>query len=352
MSRRNYISADEKTEAKVRQLISRSFDSFHRDPTLKTPNPAVIRAGRHGGLPFDSITSDLFLGCLPATQICYGNCFAARSAFEAGFDFGKRVPNILDEDIFREDLAALPINQCFLRIGWNSDASWDWDAALRMVELIAASNLHSVFVTKYFHPMSPTLLRSFASHGAELRVSISALDTPPQLQHRLDAIDAYRRAGGLAVPIVMSAPFRDEGLLTKQRAIVDHVLEHDFPAAENSLRFSPGSPMLELLNPDELGRVSSTHDLWGGRLFSDELRVPTITSVPPEYHGLESSFFSRLSTEVLTELSLEPVRTHSEVLNSDRDVDKPRQCGVSIPWPIGVGQTGPGLDDVDRQRHQ
>src|SRR5687768_6656952 len=113
----------------VRKVIAESSQVLTRGRVLRLPTPITIRAGRAGGLPFDSITSDLYLGCLPATQICYGSCFAARGAFAADYDFGTRVENVLDADLLMSDLRALPANQSFLRNGWNSDASWNWPKA-------------------------------------------------------------------------------------------------------------------------------------------------------------------------------------------------------------------------------
>jgi hypothetical protein len=95
------------------KITTQSFGHYKHVPLAK-PEPQIIRAGIYGGLPNDAITTDLFNGCLPANKICYGECFAAREAFEKGINFGTRVKNILDSKILAEDLTHLPAEQRFV----------------------------------------------------------------------------------------------------------------------------------------------------------------------------------------------------------------------------------------------
>ena len=128
---RRIRSGAEALDPDIRLAVGDAFGHYSRHTGLATLAAELIRAGRPGGLSFDSLTTDLFLGCLPATQICYGSCFAARAAFDAGVDFARRVPNVLDEVTFTDDLERLPGDQKYLRNGWNSDPSWDWSQAAR-----------------------------------------------------------------------------------------------------------------------------------------------------------------------------------------------------------------------------
>lgn len=175
-------------ERDLRRLTAKSFEQYRGDVSLVPIKAEVIRAGTAGGLPYDALMTDVVNGCLPATQICYGNCFAARSAFEAGYDFGVRVRNVLDPDILRADLAALPPMQGYQRNGWNSDPSWDWELCLALAEHVVAADRHMVFITKGFRRADEKILKEFARLKVELRVSISAFDTPPQLAMRTDLI--------------------------------------------------------------------------------------------------------------------------------------------------------------------
>jgi hypothetical protein len=318
------------SERRVRLLVERSFGRYGSDSSLRLPDAQVIRAGRRGGLPFDVLTTDLVRGCLPATQICYGNCFAARAAFEAGFDFGTRVTNILDEQVLRDDLDALPGELGYVRNGWNSDPSWDWPMAQRFAAIVAASGRHAVFITKCFKAPDETTTEGLVRARAEFRVSVSAFDTPSQLRQRLRVAHRYREHGGIAVPVVMTARFTDPALTAKQDRIVAYCEARDFPTAENALRFTPQSPVLDLIDLGACGRVASTGDFWSGRLFT-HLRVPTVTSVPVGYRGLESPYLSGNSAALLDSLWFDPVRTHAEVM-SQGPVDKPKMCGVPMVW--------------------
>jgi hypothetical protein len=173
------------------------------------------------------------------------------------------------------------------------------------------------------------LFAVFAAIGAEFRVSVSAFDTDAQLSHRLDLLRSYQAAGGVAIPLVMTTCFARSEMSERQEWLVDHVIQQDLPSAENSLRFHPMSPMLPLLDSAGLRPILNTNDLWSGRLFPNLLRVPTTTSVPSTYEGLQSNYLSHNDPEFLMALFCEPVHTHEEVL-AGPPLDKPRQCGVAV----------------------
>jgi hypothetical protein len=327
---REICNGSDEAERALRTAAAGTYAPYLTQP-LAVPSPQIIRAGIAGGLPFDSLTTDLFLGCLPAREVCYGNCFAARAAFAAGFDFGTRVENTLDEDVFRADLARVPKTQMFLRNGWNSDPSWGWRKAQRLAELIHESGRHTVFITKMFAAIPADVIARFVELGVELRISMSAFDTKPQLELRMRVADEYRRAGGVAVPLVMSASYADDALNAKQDALVRYMVDNDWPCAENSLRFDTASPVRLQIREEDCGKVESSGDLWSGRLYVDVLRIPTLTSLPPGYHGLESPYLSGNSAELLASLWHEPVHTHAEVMSGAR-LEKPRQCGVALQW--------------------
>jgi hypothetical protein len=315
----------------VRRTVAKSAAAMRGQGALRTPEPLVIRAGRVGGLPFDSITTDLYLGCLPLAQTCYGSCFAARTAYQNGFDFGVRVENILDRQTLLSDLSCLPSHQSFLRNGWNSDASWNWDKALQLAEIIRETNRFVVFVTKCFKPIAVDIAQSLARVGAELRVSVSAFDTPSQLKQRFDALLSYRAAGGVAIPVVMTTVFAENELNDRQNSIVDWITEHNLPGAENSLRIPTDLPIVKLLDRRKVRHLDESGDYWAGRLYLDTLPVPTITSVPNDYPGLPSRHLTEIDRRVLESWRYDPVRTHAEVL-SDVRLAKPKQCGESINW--------------------
>ncbi len=317
----------------IGKLTARSFGPHASGTGLRRARAEPIRAGRAGGLPFDSLVTDLFNGCLPATSVCYGECFAARAAFDgAGIDFGRRVRNRLDPEVLADDLSRIPTGQAFVRSGWNSDLSWGWNDAdaVRILELVAAAGLHPVVLTKAFTVLQPGTMARLTSLGTELRVCVSAFDTDAQLAHRIRTMVSYRERGGLAVPVLMSTRFADSALAGRQDAVVQRLVDLDLPGAENSIRFAARSPTRPALDVNALARVAGGDDVWAGRLYPDLLRVPTLSSVPPSYAGVEP-FASREAPGRLAALFADPVPTHQH-LTAEGVAAKPRCAGVARKW--------------------
>lgn len=329
----------------IQQVIQSSFHRYVNSKSLKVPKPIYIRAGQHGGLPFESLTTDLSLGCLPPQKICYGNCFAARAAFEAGFDFGKRVDNILDDDIFSRDLTYLDQQQLYLRNGWNSDPSWSWSKALRLSSLIHNSNRHTIFITKAFLIPPKDIMEQLGDLNVEIRVSVSALDTKQQLKQRINFIEEYRRCGGTSIPLILTAKFKERELTEKQNSIVEYLIDQDLPCAENSLRINPASSLLQLLDTKSM-RPLLNGDLWAGRLYARQnIKVPTTTSIPPTYRGLQSSYLSMNDDQFLDSLWHEPVHSNLDVISDKKNCHKPTKCGVPMNWK-NCENSAAGTDQV------
>src|SRR5215467_810669 len=322
-------SAEREADREATRLTAESFKHYDSDSTLTRSTPQVIRAGKTGGLPFDTLTTDLFGGCLPGREVCYGNCFAARAAYAAGIDFGARVPNILDQGVLCADLERLPASQKFLRNGWNSDPSWNWRDAVVLSQWIRESGRLTIFNTKSFTRLQPDTVLSLAAAKAELWVCVSAFDSDAQIEHRIDAIETFRKAGGCAVPLVMTTRFGEPELNAKQEQIVQYMTDHDLPAAENSLRFAPTSPVMAILDRLRMRQIASTGDFWSGRLYAGVRRVPTTSSLPSGYSGLQSGYLSRNDSDFLDSLFFDPVHTHEEVLASP-PLEKPAQAGVPL----------------------
>ncbi|CAH2934271.1 MAG: hypothetical protein CPSOU_6515 [uncultured Paraburkholderia sp.] len=325
---------DRRAEVNLNRLIYESNRSNIGSEPLKKPDSLVIRAGLAGGLPFNTLTTDIVSGCLPARHACYGICFAAKQSWKQGVDFGTRVLNHFDSDIFRTDLQRLPETQGYVRNGWNSDPSWAWKQALALAETVQKSGRLPIFITKAFTQIDARMCTDLAKSGAEIRVSISAFDNHIQLTHRMQFIRNYREAGGVIVPILMSAKFKKGALADRQDRIVDWLTIHDLPAAENSLRFPADAPVTQLIDVNSTRRIADSNDVWSGRLYADRLVIPTTTTVPDSYRGLGCGFLSKLNMEFVRSLFHDPVKIHEEVMESIEDQRPPRQCGVGHIKPV------------------
>ncbi|AYA40232.1 hypothetical protein HZS38_06950 [Xenorhabdus nematophila] len=316
-------------ERTITRLIRESNKQYTLDNGLKFAESMLIRAGIAGDLPFNSLTTDVVTGCLPESMACYGICFSAISSWKSGIDFGKRIDNKLDEDIFTRDLKALPNSQKYIRCGWNSDPSWNWLISTRMAELAREAGLLMIFITKSFKKMTDDITQRLIAIKAEMRVSISALDTNEHLKQRLSFVEGYRNAGGIVIPIVLTAYFKDIALMERQQNIVDWMVKHDYPAAENSLRFPHDAKILELVDPNMARPLDKDDAFWSGRLYPDKLLFPTTTTIPEDYQGINSGYLSDLNLDEIHKLFTDPVKTHQEVMHSDLPLSSPKMCGVS-----------------------
>ncbi|WP_196894391.1 hypothetical protein [Aureivirga marina] len=305
------------------KYVSKSYEEYAKAKNLKVPNPQKIRAGKIGGHPLESITTDLYLGCLPASSVCYGNCNAAKLSFLSGFDFGIKVENILDKEVFIKDLKNIPSTQGFLTNGWNSDPSWNWEKAFEMAKLIRKSGRLPILMTKVYKFPSEEMMQKFANIKAEIRVSVSAFDKKEQLRQRFDFIHHYRNCGGIAIPMLISTYFKRGNLNRKQDKIVEYISEKDILGAENSLRFDKFSPVSKMVDLDKCRRIESTKDYWCGRIFSEELKVPITTTLPPYYLGMQNPYMSKNEEKFLNSLWYENVYTHEEVIANAELLNNP-----------------------------
>ncbi|CBJ81474.1 conserved hypothetical protein [Xenorhabdus bovienii str. Jollieti] len=316
-------------ENRIKRLVRQSNAEYTKGHELKPAKPMLIRAGIAGGLPFNSLTTDVVVGCLPESMACYGMCFAAISSWENGIDFGKRVDNQLDETVFVTDLNALPHSQKYVRCGWNSDPSWNWSVSTRMAELAREAGLLMIFITKAFRKMPDDIIQRLVAAKAEVRVSVSALDTNEQLRLRLGVIEHYRRAGGIVIPIVLTTFFKDIVLMERQNNIVEWMVENDYPAAENSLRFPHNAKVSELVDPHNVRPLEKGDEFWSGRLYPEKLSFPTTTTIPDSYQGIDTGYLSDLQLDEINKLFIDPVKTHQEIMQSKLPLSSPKMCGVS-----------------------
>ena len=325
----NKLILSHQKEIEIKQIIKKSNTQFINQKNLIKNSAIKIRAGIAGGLPFDTLTSDVVSGCLPAGSACYGMCFAAKHSWEQGVDFAGKVDNIFDETLFAADLAKLPREQKYVRCGWNSDPSWNWETATKMAELARQKNLLMIFITKAFTKVSEKCLMRLVDAKAEMRVSISALDTNNQLEQRLNFIEHYRRLGGIVIPVLLTTIFKDIALMDRQNNIVDWLIEKDLPAAENSLRIPGYSYVANIIDKNKTRYIKNEKDFWSGRLYPDRLLLPTATSVSNDYQGIHTCYLSQLNKKFIKNLFFDAVKTHQEVIKTTELFRSPRMCGVS-----------------------
>jgi hypothetical protein len=175
-------------------------------------------------------------------------------------------------------------------------------------------------------------MQDYINIGAEIRVSLSAFDSLPQYEQRKKTIEAYRAQGGVAIATIISTRFKKEMLNKRQDEIVNYFVDNDFPVAENSLRMSHDSGIMEEIDISNCFKLKETGDFYSGRIY-ENLKIPTITSSPPHYTGLQNAYISKNDPIFLKDLWYDCVPLASELLLS-KSATKPTDCGIPIKWEI------------------
>ncbi len=276
----------------------------------QTPQKAQkIRAGKKAGLPSESITTDLFLACLKTPSMFYKKCYLTKKETS----HHNQIENILDEDLFSEDLKNISNVQGFMRNGWNSDPSWNWKKALELARLIRNSGRLPIFNTKLYKMPSDKTMKKLASYKAEIRIAISVFDTRMHLKSCFEFVENYRKMGGVSIPILMSAHYNKGVLNRKQTKIVEFIKEKDIIGAEHSIQFPENSPLHKIIDANKCEKKEETKNYWCGRIFSEELKVPTINAIPPYYLGMQNSLLSKNEDAFLNSLWYQKIKTNEEI---------------------------------------
>jgi len=134
---------------------------------------------------------DTSKGCYYGTKDnkkgCYGECYAARYSKAYGYNFNRTVLRHFESvdhvDQIRKKL--FNIDMPFVRIGVNGDPSEDWPHFIHIVNLIYGIR-PIVVITKHWNTLTDSQLDMLANYNLCINTSVSALDKPQQLKHRLE----------------------------------------------------------------------------------------------------------------------------------------------------------------------
>jgi hypothetical protein len=324
----NIPNLSKELEIELSNMIAFPFKNYQKNKSLKKQESVIIRAGLKGGLESDSVTTDLFWGCLPATKICYGNCFAAKAAFSNGLNFGKHSENILNEKVLLNDLKNIHPKQKFVKNGFNSDPSLNWLKAIEFAKIINQSGKYLIFVTKCLVLPKKDILYALAQLNLELRISISALDSNKELKERIEVIKEFRKLGGTVIPNVITADFSNIELKERQQNLIEFIKNEDLPACENPLRLQNNSPLITLIKTQSLFHVPENSyddiEVFCGALFREELPIPPYYSLVPFYEKLPSNKLSLISKSLIESIWDVPILTNLELIKGAKPIRSPR----------------------------
>ena len=151
-------------------------------------------------LPFISLTKnsrgiysiDPSIGCSSGMSFgdngCYGDCYAAKSARLYGYDFSKTVFRTF-KDKRHEKRIIHEINRVkldFVRMGTSGDPSENWEHTFNILEVISKSNKEIVIITKHWYTIPDKFLYILKTINISINSSVSALDTPEQVDKVLN----------------------------------------------------------------------------------------------------------------------------------------------------------------------
>lgn len=138
---------------------------------------------------------------------CYGLCYANTSATLYGFDFPVSVSRKPIESE-RKKLETMIRNHeaTWFRIGNMGDPCHDWENLVETCEWLWTIKT-PVIVTKHWTKISDEHLSRLLPCGVVFNTSISALDTPTEIKHRLKQWERIREFGIRSIMRVVSCEF-------------------------------------------------------------------------------------------------------------------------------------------------
>jgi hypothetical protein len=168
------------------------------------------------------------------------------------------VPNRFNEQLLAKDLERLEWD--FVRNGVMGDPSLDWLLAVRIAEFCDTFDKETVILTRFLVEADSPVFCRFARIGAIIHGSVSALDPPQHRERILRSLWQYEKAGGRAIPRIITAWFSDER--PDLWEVQDELMSLN-RAFQQPLRIRGDSPVNKWL---DLNRYFSTFSNTDGRL--------------------------------------------------------------------------------------
>ena len=264
---------------------------------LKPMRKCNIICGKKYGLPFDYLMTDVMSGCVSLRSTCYGNCTAALYWIDRGYDFGKPTINIFDSTLFEKSVTDLPVNQKWLRQGWMSDCSLtdeSWNLVANVSDILKKYDISLLIITKVHRYPSIDIMKKLAENNVEIRVSLSALDSEREIKKRFKFLLEYKDIGGISIPYLMTAKYKNKILIDNQNYIIKFVIDNDFIAGEHPLRISVSNSLFKELSEDGFYHPKYKNQYWIGRILYniDNFILPAPTHLKPNYSLKYRSFSS------------------------------------------------------------
>lgn len=187
---------------------------------------------------------------------CYDDCYAKNIASRYGLDFSNPVSRTFDENkqIFMFDFVnskhisdvIAEISNCdmpFVRIGDMGDPSEDWEHTLNVCSIISEAAKPVVIITKHWKTVTETMAQSIYMLNVCINTSISALDSEPEIEHRLHQYNRLKRYCNSALRVV-TCSFNLSNPEGVSRDVMQNTLLRNDNVIETAFRPSQNNPLL------------------------------------------------------------------------------------------------------------
>jgi len=196
---------------------------------------------------------------------CYGDCYAVRIAAYRGFDFTASVcRNFSDREhlaTIRRILAAH--GETWYRVGTHGDPSFDWAHTLHVCKYLWPVGKTAVIITKHWQTLDWKQVEFLRKLGAVVNTSVSGMDTPDEIEHRLGQFWRLREAGIESILRVVTCDY-GAGTWARDCAVKQDWLLEFQPIIDNPFRPSKSNPRVLA---GEI-RIQSRPESIGGRNVS------------------------------------------------------------------------------------
>lgn len=134
---------------------------------------------------------DTSIGCYSGMNSfkggCYGDCYAAKSAKQYGYDFSKTILRDFTDRKHRNKIITQINNSKldFIRIGCSGDPSENWGHCINIINEIKNVNKQIVIITKHWNKLENKHLEFLSNLNICFNTSVSALDNSIQLNENI-----------------------------------------------------------------------------------------------------------------------------------------------------------------------
>ena len=172
---------------------------------------------------------DTSVGCTSGmtneTGGCYGDCYAAKSAKQYGFDFSKTVLRDFKDWQHRNEIISqinsIPLD--FVRIGCSGDPSENWEHTFKILKQIQFCNKEIVIITRHWTLLTDKQLAMLATFNICINTSVSALDKSETMAKSLEQYERIKPFCKSVLRII-SCDFNIENEIGKRMKEVQNLL--------------------------------------------------------------------------------------------------------------------------------